>query len=412
MSAGKNSFEVQFSSLRQFFFHHGHVHVPNLSEHERLFDFCNSLRSSRSPLPGKVIAELESMGFRWDLYLSNELRWFYHYAELKKFYERFGHSRVTDKKGEYKFLNTWVQRQRRDEKILSQEKKLLLKKVNFLWSGDLRREKEEYWKSMFVRLKAFYKKYKHSNVPDRNPKYDIPLGRWVNTIRVNPRTLKPWQLSLLKSVNFKFSDQIQREKALHRKKLFDALQAYYYSNSHANVPETYSDHKLAIFVAYLRQYPERIQPEEKKKLMKWNFLFSDDIKERWEKMWLRSFKKLEKFKKEFGHCRVSSSYTDRPLARWVANQRKDKKDGKLPLHREKRLKAIGFYFYEDMVEWQEKKWQECYNQLIAFKKKHGTTAVPESHNDTRLVYWVYHQRRNKNTMPVKRRKLLEKIGFV
>lgn len=113
-----------------------------------------------------------------------------------------------------------------------------------------------------------------------------------------------------------------------------------------------------------------------------------------------------------GHCRVSSAYKDQPLASWVANQRKDKQDGKLPLHREKKLHLIGFYFYEDITALQEQKWMTMYNKLLRFKKLYGATVVPESFNDKQLVSWVLHQRRAKRRMDNTRKKLLDNAGFV
>jgi hypothetical protein len=76
------------------------------------------------------------------------------------------------------------------------------------------------------------------------------------------------------------------------------------------------------------------------------------------------------------------------------------------------LKALGFSFYEDIADLQEKKWESMYQKLIAFKKKYGTTVVSESFKDKKLVYWVLHQRQAKERMPKHRKKLLNKIGFV
>lgn len=194
--------------------------------------------------------------------------------------------------------------------------------------------------------------------------------------------------------------------------LFRKLETFYEKHGHANVPETYSDSKLAISVAYLRQHPDRMKPGERKQLKKWKFLFSEEIKEGWELLWVKSFKKLENFKATFGHCRVSSAYKDQPLARWVANQRKDKKDGKLPLHREKKLRYIGFSFYEDVAALQEKRWMTMYNKLLRFKKTYGTTVVPESYKDKKLVYWGVHQRQAKKRMNEARKKILDKEGLV
>jgi len=396
--------------LRRFFFEQGHVNVPNLPEYEALFDFCNRLRASRPQLPEQVVEELNALGFRWDLIQSNELRWYYHYYELKKYHEQFGHTRVAAKKGDYRSLGIWVLRQRNKEALLSPEKKRLLKRINFQWSEDIVSEKKNYWLGMFKKLKAFYDQHGHANVPDRYKVNEV-LGRWVSTVRYT-KELEPWKLKLLRSVKFKFSDDIREDKSKSRQKDFKKLEAFYQKHGHANVPEGFSDYRLSIFVGYLRQYPERISAAEKKQLKKWNFLFSDDIRKNRENQWQKFFDKLRKFKAKYGHCRVSSAFPDNALANWVGKQRKLKKFKKLHADREKLLKSIGFYFYDDIEQLQEKKWLKRYQELLDFLKKYGTTVVPESFGNKQLVYWVLHQRQLHKRMPSKRRKLLNSIDFV
>lgn len=408
----KDNVRAYVAPLRKFFFQHGHVNVPNLPEFESLYDFCNTVRASRSRLPSHVIEELDNMGFRWEMNISNELRWHYHYAELKTFYQTYGHTRVKDKDG-YESLASWIQRQRRAINKLSPDKKRLLKKINFSWSDDIKKEKDQYWLDMFEKLKAFYKKHGHANVPDRY-KEDVKLGRWVSTMRAGEERLADWKRKLLKTVKFKFSPDIQRDLVNHRQNHFKKLESFYKKFGHANVPENYKDHKLSVFVAYLRQRDDRISTAERRQLKKWGFLFSEDIREKWDKQFTYHLKKLEKFKEKYGHCRVSSAFADKTLARWVAKQRKLKKFGKLQPEREKTLKKIGFAFYDDVAELKEKKWIDKYNRLLKFKKKYGHTVVPESYKDKELVYWVQHQRQanSKKTLYPGRKKLLEKIGFV
>lgn len=397
--------------LYEFFRNHGHVNIPKSHEHEALFDLCGRLRSMREKLPKRICDELDRMGFLWNLHLSNDLRWYYNYGELKAFCKKFGHTRVPLRKTPYQALGSWVLRQRRDEKTLSKEQKRLLNAIGFEWSSDIRGKKDIAWRMMFAKLERFYERKGHSNVPDRY-KPDEKLGRWVSTVRYSKDRLEKWKLQALKKVKFKFSDDIAKDKEANRKLLFKKIEKFFKQHGHANVPESYEDSKLAIAVAYLRQYPSRINAAEKRQLKRWNFLFSDQIKEKWEALWNASFTKLQKFKKQFGHCRVSSAYKDQPLARWVANQRKDEREGRLPADRKQRLVKLGFAFYEDIATLVEKNWLMMYGKLQKFKKKFGTTIVKEGYKDTKLAYWVQHQRQAKNKMSVERKKLLDKINFV
>ena len=402
---------AMIAPLRQFFLTRGHVNVPNFKEYSELYDLCTKLRASRSRLLPNICKELDGMGFLWQLQLSNELRWYYHYGELREFQKQFGHTRVPPRRKPYKTLGTWVLRQRRDEKILPLQSKRLLTRIGFEWSGDIKKKKEAEWRAMFRKLIAFHRIKGHADVPDRY-KPDEKLGRWVSTVRYSEKRLEPWKTKLLKTVGFKFSGDIQQQKENNRKKLFGKIRQYFIKHGHANVPETYKDSKLAIAVAYLRQYPERMSESERKQLKTWKFLFSEDIKQQWQDLWESSFEKLQKFKKKFGHCRVSSAFTDQPLARWVANQRKDEHEGKLPASRKKRLIAIGFSFYKDIEALQEKKWLAMYGKLMKFKKSFGHTIVKEGFKDSKLAYWVQHQRQARTKMSRQRKRLLNEIGFV
>lgn len=402
---------TNLAPLRQFFFAHGHVHVPNFPEHQSLFDLCNKLRMSRSQLPHLVVEELDGMGFLWDLHVSKEVRWYYHFAQLRNFYDQYGHTRVPAKKGDYQKLGTWILRQRRDEDILPREFKSLLDQLGFEWAADIKKRRDDKWKGMFAKLKIFFKEHGHSNVSD-GYKLDEPLGRWVSTVRYSENKLEDWKMKLLKSVRFKFKDDIVKDKKASRVELFKKLESFYKKEGHANVPETYVDKRLSIFVAYLRQHPQRVSSAEKKLLKGWGFLFSNEIQIQRDLLWLKSFGKLENFKRKFGHCRVPSTYGDHHLARWVAKQRRDDQRNTLPARRKKELLRLGFSFYHDMARLNEKKWMTLYNRLLQFKRNYDTTVVKESFKDKKLAYWVQHQRKQRKTMNKRRKSLLNEIDFV
>jgi hypothetical protein len=329
--------------LRRFFFQHGHPHVPNLPEYEDVFELSNRLRQSKNRLAKDVINELDSFGFIWNMASINELRWYYHYDELKKFFAEFGHTRISAKRGDYKVLGGWVTRQRRNKKTLSSKQIKMLEAAGLKWTAQIQEQKKKRWMLMYAKLEKFYAKYGHSNVPDRFKK-DEQLGRWVSTNRYSEKILKPWQLRLLKQVGFKYKVDIQKDKAKHREGLFKRLRSFYKKYGHANVPEGFSDHKLHLFVSYLRQHPERVSAGEKRELKKIKFSFSDELKKQRDKVWLKSFEAVKKFKVVYGHCKVPSTYVDEKLARWVGKQRRLYKAGTLPENRKALLCSVGFYF--------------------------------------------------------------------
>ena len=59
------------------------------------------------------------------------------------------------------------------------------------------------------------------------------------------------------------------------------------------------------------------------------------------------------------------------------------------------------------------RWREMYDRLVAYKKKHNSTCVPQSYPaDVQLPAWVYEQRKRYNKLTADRISQLDSIGFV
>lgn len=129
--------------------------------------------------------------------------------------------------------------------------------------------------------------------------------------------------------------------------------------------------------------------------------------------WNRHFKELKEYKAKNGDCLVPKCFEEnRALASWVYNQRfqfKKMNEGvDVPLDEEriKKLNAVGFCWKaktneawreSDRVRRREKSqdgWDEKFEALVDFKKKHGHTCVPKTYKpDQPLSSWVFRMRR-------------------
>lgn len=124
---------------------------------------------------------------------------------------------------------------------------------------------------------------------------------------------------------------------------FEELLEFKSQFGHCNVPRSYTNKTLAEWVHTQRSNKDTMTSERKEKLISIGFEFNlaeklaNDI---WETM----FKKLVEFKYQFGHCRVSSRYSDQKLANWVRTQRRRYKDNKLDEYRYKKLVDLDFTF--------------------------------------------------------------------
>jgi hypothetical protein len=110
-----------------------------------------------------------------------------------------------------------------------------------------------------------------------------------------------------------------------------------------------------------------------------------------------------------GNCRVPDKWIENGfrLGQWVAVQRRSR--DVTPAEKLRRLDELGFI-------WNARRaiWKEGYTYLVLYKNREGDSLVPLSHkeNGFMLGQWVDRQRQTKSTMPLERRRQLEKIGFV
>ena len=127
-----------------------------------------------------------------------------------------------------------------------------------------------------------------------------------------------------------------------------------------------------------------------------------------EESWSSRYKDLQDFYKEHGHTIVPRSYPINNLGHWVAKQRHLQAIGELKENRFDLLNELDFVWGA-----RQHTWQDRYEQLLAYKEKHGHCTVPQ-HHPSGLGYWVKLQRENYtkyDRLPEDRYQLLENIGF-
>lgn len=127
--------------------------------------------------------------------------------------------------------------------------------------------------------------------------------------------------------------------------------------------------------------------------------------------WENMFRALEAYSKEHGDCQVPANWKKNvQLGRWVAMQRYRHKIGELSKVYVARLTQVGFVWSPA-----DKVWNDMFQRLGKYKKKHGHCDVPSScPSEPDLANWVANQRHRKKmgSLAVDRVKRLEEIGFV
>jgi len=156
--------------------------------------------------------------------------------------------------------------------------------------------------------------------------------------------------------------------------------------------------------------------ERKRVLNSIDFLWNGNAPGTSTATWKEMYQRLVAYKKEHEDTNVPRSYKeDRQLGRWVNSQRYAYRREKITVERKRLLNYIGFVWAVRPQRTSTATWEEMFERLVAFKKEHKNTKIPQDYKeDPELGTWVMNQRATyrKKKMTEKRKRLLNSIGFV
>jgi superfamily II DNA or RNA helicase len=257
------------------------------------------------------------------------------------------------------------------------------------------------WEINFQKLVAYKEEHGDCLVPYAWEE-DKKLGCWVYLQRYayQNNALETEKIKLLEELGFVWGnvdDFVWQEN-------YEKLVRYYEDYGDCLVPRGWSDGLLANWVGTQRQFKRKhiLKDDRLEKLNALGFVWDPR-----EHEWNMIFESLVKHKKKSGHCLVSSSES-KPLANWVINQRMLRKKGKLPDDRIKRLNEIEFIWDPRSHEWEQQ-----FQALEAYQKRHGDCLVPRSEKNKTLATWITSQRARRNSGQLDDEKIarLENLGF-
>ncbi len=381
--------EVMFQQLVEFKKRFGHCKVPRKwEENRKLVFWVVNQRVIQDRLPFSKRAKLESIGFDWD---PVETAWKEMFSKLLLFKQKQGHCNVPSTWKENRALAIWVTGQRCNKNQLSHDRVAKLNSIGFDWDP-----LETTWNQMFKQLEDFKKKHGHCNVPAIY-KINDQLGRWVNTQRNTKDSLSPERKARLDFAGF---DWDPHETTWSR--IFEQLEAFKKKYGHCNVPQGYKAKKeLGSWVRKQRSKRDMLSRDKIAKLDMIGFDWDPH-----ETTWRHMYQQLKAFKVKYGHCNVPKGWKEnKQLGTWVVKQR-SKKDSLSP-DKISQLDFIGF-------DWGrfETAWNQMFEKLVDFNKKHGHCNVPRGLKENRqLGTWADAQRNKKNSLSPEKRAKLDSIGF-
>ena len=294
------------------------------------------------------------------------------------------------------------------------------------------------WESMFQALLRFKQKQGHYNVQWR---HDLDLAYWVIVQRESKQRgiLSVDKIRRLEAIGFEWEPRDDKWEAM-----FQLLVQFKQQHGHCTVPRQMAkDRELAIWCERQRQRRRRLFVHQVQRLEQIGFEWDS-----WEAM----FVALLQFKQQYGHCNVAiGSSKDPMLGDWVVKQRMAKQRGILSDEKVRRLMEIGVIWdghgsnnsnpsnggpsepstkvlppiVHGEVDWEAMldevinvrpniEWQNMFDALVRFKRKHGHCNVPPKFPDSpELAKWTERQRlvHELGGLSVERQIRLEELGF-
>lgn len=358
-----------------------------------------SLESLRAAVTTRC---LESLYTSWDALL----------GQLKAFKERLGHCNVETGWEENPPLGSWVsaQRTRRTKGLLSDDRIRRLDELGFIWDWQSIKAQET-WMKWYRKLESYVQEHGNPHVPRTYA--DRPLASWVWIQRQRHQgtnkgsgPLTPEQIALLDKLKFRWDAREEQWQ-----EAFEELLRFKAQHGHYEVGfETKENKKLSSWIQAQRDDCRHgdLQAERKAKLDEIGFNWSSELLDfRWQEF----FEQLRKYHTEYGNADVPDRWKENPvLAKWVARQRRSRKQEALSKERIRLLDEIGF-------TWQHRErgtWEDRYQELVQFKTEHGHCNAPFDYPENlKLGRFVHSMRRQRKAGKLASERIakLEAVGF-
>lgn len=318
------------------------------------------------------------------------------YKKLEEYYAEHKNSKVPKSYHDKKLVN-WVilQRQSYKKGILSDEKKVLLDKLDFFWGRT--RVGFKQWVNLLIDYK---KKYGNLEVPNDYTVNNYPLGNFVRNMRAlyKSGTLKNKEKIILEQLGFQWQIRKRGKNRYTFQDYYDEIRIFYNKYQHFYPHSQYTvreDMELGQWVSRIRSYYKNhtLQLDQEEKLNAINFPFesNDDFD------WDDRYKELESYKEKYGHCNVpkveigtvyQNIFRRSGFGLWVDNQREHYRNGKLSKERIEKLEMLGFQ-WEYNINWEKK-----FSMFEDYVKQTGNpnpVRVDKNDPNYMIINWLYNQ---------------------
>ena len=225
-----------FRRAQEFRRRFGHLRVVRDAESNGfpgLLGFASKLRSGELEPDATQRAELDRLGFVWDVRAARAEAFFEErFAELCEYKREYGDCNVSQLSKTHRALGQWVNRMRLTRDELEPAQRERLDGIGFVWQ--LKKEwMEGQWELRFRELLDYKEANGHCLVPQVCPEW-YTLSRWVSRMRQRKGELDEERIRRLDEIGFVWDAKGAEREAIEEMRYQD-LATFVQANGHARV---------------------------------------------------------------------------------------------------------------------------------------------------------------------------------
>ncbi|WP_320113691.1 Helicase associated domain protein [Draconibacterium orientale] len=417
--------DFMFQKMQKFYEINKHCTVPREHKDRTLYGWYRKqkLLHKAKLLPKEHFEKLKSINFYFgdghELFWDK--KWMNSYNQLLEIYHSTGDSNVKRHKENTHplfYISNWValQRWKYNKNSLKDWQIEKLEKIGFQWNmsqGPNQSHIVDEWLEKLTLLEEYKKENGDCNVSqtNKNPKYE-GLGKWLNDQRNNykkkRKVLTKERIDLLEDLGVVWDMDVYNFQII-----IDQLAIFKKENGHFELSSTYKPNpSLGNYVYRIKT--KGLKEEWKiKKLHEIGFFEIGTQKKQEKKghITVDWFKNLEKLKKVPNPDLQKDNKESPVLAKWVHNQRRAFRNGKLKDEQINELKKLGVTLPEKSKK--SKRWSDYIELIELFKKEFGDKEITREF-DIELFKWVEQQKLNYETGRLRKKKgeKLIKLGII
>lgn len=408
--------EYMFGKMTAFYNENKHCTVPRDFKDRTLYGWYRKqkLLYAAGLIPKEHITKLNSINFHFGdghtLYW--ERKWLGSYNQLLEIYNKTGESNVIRQKDNTHplfYISNWVAMERGKYKKgkLKDWQIEKLEKIGFQWEMNRLPSQKRFvddWLDKLALLEDYKKEFGDCNISQNNkdPKYS-GLGKWLNDQRNNfkksRKILTKDRIELLEDIGVMWDMDV-----FNFEKRIEQLIKFKEENESFNIPSNYKPNpSLGNYIYRLKT--KGVKEEWKKqKLHKIGFYEIGTVEKKEKqghitKSWFDNLRKLKKLP----NPNITKSNIDYPdLAKWLQNQKRTYRYGRLKAEQIMELKKLGIKLPQKSKKL--KRWEDYIEIIELFREEYGNKEITKSF-DSELYDWIKQQEINYKSKKLRKHKI-------